>query len=51
LTDEIHFYIELETEKNLRMGNLPWGACCFAIAHLGGVQRIREQHHDVGIGT
>ncbi len=47
LTDEIRFHIELETEKNLRLGMSADDARRVAIAHFGGVQRVREEHRDV----
>src|ERR1051326_5951955 len=47
LSDEIRFHIELETEKNLRLGMSPDDARRFAVAHFGGVQRVREEHRDV----
>src|SRR5947209_6123348 len=47
LTEEIRFHIELETEKNQRLGMAPDEARRVAIAHFGGVQRVREEHHDV----
>lgn len=47
LTDEIRFHIELETEKNLRLGMRPDDARRYAVAHFGGVQRVREEHRDV----
>ena len=47
LSDEIRFHIELETEKNLRLGMSPDDALRFAVAHFGGVQRVREEHRDV----
>jgi putative ABC transport system permease protein len=47
LTDEIRFHIDLETEKNLRLGMSPDDARRYAVAHFGGVQRVREEHRDV----
>ncbi|HEY4219021.1 MAG TPA: ABC transporter permease [Gemmatimonadaceae bacterium] len=47
LDDEIRFHIELETEKNLALGMSPEEAWRLAIAHFGGVQRVREEHLDV----
>ena len=47
LTDEIRFHIELETEKNRRLGMSADDARRVAVAHFGGVQRVREEHHDV----
>jgi predicted permease len=47
LTDEIRFHIELETEKNRRLGMSSDEARRVAVAHFGGVQRVREEHHDV----
>ena len=47
LNDEIRFHIELETEKNLRLGMSPAEARRLAVAHFGGVERVREEHRDV----
>ena len=47
LSEEIRFHIELETEKNRRAGMPPDEARRVALAHFGGVQRVREEHHDV----
>src|SRR5438045_3069276 len=47
LSHEIRFHIELETEKNLRLGMRPDDARRVAVAHFGGVQRVREEHRDV----
>ncbi len=47
LSDEIRFHIELETEKNVRLGMAPDEARRRALAHFGGVQRVREDHRDV----
>jgi len=47
LADEIRFHIELETEKNLRLGMSEGEAHRIAAAHFGGVQRVREEHRDV----
>ena len=47
LVDEIRFHIELETEKNRRLGMSADDARRVAVAHFGGVQRVREEHHDV----
>ena len=47
LNDEIRFHLELETEKNLRLGMSPAAARRLAVAHFGGVQRVREEHRDV----
>lgn len=47
LIDEIHFHIELEAEKNVRLGMAPDEARRVAVAHFGGVQRVREEHRDV----
>lgn len=47
LGDEIRFHIELETEKNVRLGLSPEEARRRAVAHFGGVQRVREEHRDV----
>jgi len=47
LTEEIRFHIELETEKNIRLGMSQDEARRVAVAHFGGVQSVREEHHDV----
>ena len=47
LDDEIQFHIELETDKNVALGMSPAEARRVAMAHFGGVQRVREEHHDV----
>jgi putative ABC transport system permease protein len=47
LNDEIRFHIELETEKNVRLGLAPDEARRVAVSHFGGVQRVREEHRDV----
>ena len=47
LNEEIRFHIELETEKNLRLGMNADDARRLAVAHFGGVQRVREEHRDV----
>jgi len=47
LNEEIHFHIELETEKNVRLGLSRDEARRLAISHFGGVQRVREEHRDV----
>lgn len=49
LNDEIRFHIELETDKNLQLGMTPNDARRVAIAHFGGVQRVREEHRDVRV--
>jgi putative ABC transport system permease protein len=47
LDEEIRFHIELETEKNLRLGLAPEEARRRALVSFGGVQRTREDHRDV----
>ncbi len=47
LSDEIGFHIDLETEKNVKLGMHPDEARRRALAHFGGVQRVREEHRDV----
>jgi putative ABC transport system permease protein len=47
LNEEIHFHIELETEKNMRLGYARDEARRLAVSHFGGVQRVREEHRDV----
>ena len=44
LSDEIRFHIELETEKNVRLGYSADEARRLAMSHFGGVQRVREEH-------
>ena len=46
LDEEIHFHIELETEKNLRMGMDSEEARRRALVAFGGVQRTKEAHRD-----
>src|SRR5579885_1190088 len=47
LRDEIGFHLDLETEKNIRLGLTPDEARRIAVAHFGGVERVREEHRDV----
>jgi len=47
LDEEIRFHIELETEKNVRLGFTPEEARRRALVSFGGVQRTREAHRDV----
>ncbi len=47
LNEEIGFHIELETEKNVRLGYARDEARRLAVSHFGGVQRVREEHRDV----
>lgn len=47
LRDEIDFHIELETEKYVRQGVPRDEARRLAMAHFGGVQKVREDHRDV----
>src|SRR5438105_12099638 len=47
LSEEIRFHIDLETEKNVALGHAPVEARRLAMAHFGGVQRVREEHRDV----
>ena len=47
LTEEILFHIDLETDKNVAAGMSPAEARRLAVAHFGGVQRVREEHRDV----
>jgi putative ABC transport system permease protein len=47
LAAEIQFHLELETEKNVRLGMTPDEARRLAVAHFGGVQSVREAHRDV----
>ena len=51
LDEEIDFHIELETQKNLRLGLDRDEARRRALVAFGGVQRFREEHREVrGIG-
>ena len=47
LSEEIRFHIDTETAKNVRLGMSPDEARRMAVAHFGGVQRVREDHRDV----
>ena len=47
LDEEIAFHIELETQKNLRLGLDPDEARRRALVAFGGVQRFREEHREV----
>jgi putative ABC transport system permease protein len=47
LSDEIRFHIDLETEKNVKLGMSPDEARRRALAYFGGVERVREEHRDV----
>lgn len=47
LDEEIGYHIELETEKNLRLGFAPEEARRRALVSFGGVQRTKEAHRDV----
>jgi putative ABC transport system permease protein len=47
LTEEIRFHIDQETEKNARLGMSRTEARRVAVAHFGGVERVREDHRDV----
>ncbi len=47
LGEEIGFHIDRETEKNVAQGMSPAEARRVAVAHFGGVQRVREEHRDV----
>jgi len=47
LTEEIRFHLDQETEKNVRSGMSPAEARRVALAHFGGVERVREEHRDV----
>lgn len=47
LGEEIQFHIELETEKYVRQGRHADEARRLAVAHFGGVQKVREEHRDV----
>ncbi len=47
LDEEIRFHIDLETEKNVRLGIAPEEARRRALVSFGGVQRTREAHRDV----
>ncbi|MGH7617826.1 MAG: permease prefix domain 1-containing protein, partial [Gemmatimonadaceae bacterium] len=47
LSEEIRFHLDLETEKNVRLGLAPDEARRLALSHFGGIQRVREEHRDV----
>ncbi len=47
LDEEIRFHIELETEKNVRLGLSPAEARRRALVAFGGVERTKEDHRDV----
>ena len=47
LDEEIRFHLDRETDNNIRLGMHPDEARRLALAHFGGVQRVREEHHDV----
>jgi len=47
LAEEIRFHIDAETAKNVRAGMPPDEARRVALAHFGGVQRVREEHRHV----
>lgn len=47
LGDEIRFHLDLETEKNAKLGMPAAEARRIAVAHFGGVERAREEHRDV----
>jgi putative ABC transport system permease protein len=47
LDEEIRFHIDLETEKNVRLGFTPEEARRRALVSFGGVERTREAHRDV----
>jgi predicted permease len=47
LGEEIQFHIDLETEKNVRLGMRPDEARRRALAMFGGAARTREDHRDV----
>jgi putative ABC transport system permease protein len=47
LDDEIRLHLDLETEKNVRLGLPPAEARRRALAAFGGVARVREEHREV----
>ncbi|MFI5229767.1 MAG: ADOP family duplicated permease [Gemmatimonadales bacterium] len=47
LRDEIGYHLERETEKLVAQGMNGEEARRMALAHFGGVQRVREEHRDV----
>src|SRR5215213_1065377 len=47
LDEEIRFHLELETEKNRRLGMNDIEARRRAFVNFGGVQRAKEDHRDV----
>ena len=46
LSDEIHFHIDQQTEKNIRAGFDPAEARRQALVKFGGVERVKEQARD-----
>jgi putative ABC transport system permease protein len=47
LDDELRFHLEMETEKNVRLGMSPAEARRQALLVFGGVERHKEAHRDV----
>ena len=47
LNEELHFHLEMETEKNLRLGLPPAEARRRALLDFGGVEPTKEAHRDV----
>ncbi len=52
IEDEFSFHVEMETEKNIRLGMDPREARRRALVEFGGVERYKEEVREVsGIGT
>jgi hypothetical protein len=47
LRDEIAHHLDLETARNVAAGMTAAEARRLARAHFGGVEAVREEHHDV----
>jgi putative ABC transport system permease protein len=47
LDDELRFHLEMETEKNIRLGMTPDDARRQALLVFGGVEQAKEAHRDV----
>ena len=47
LDDELRFHLEMETERNVRLGMSPGEARRHALLVFGGVERHKEAHRDV----
>ena len=47
IDEELHFHIEMETEKNVQRGMSPAEARRVAVVEFGGIERFREEVRDV----